>query len=65
MGTFFRARGGFRFLGGLIMWVPAGVLEAIGAMMALRHLMRLSELPARVPPKKKPPKRAVKPVLGN
>jgi len=34
-------------LGGLIMWVPAGVLEAIGAMMALRHVMRLSALPAR------------------
>jgi putative membrane protein len=34
-------------LGGLIMWVPAGVLEAIGAMMALRHVMRLSSLPAR------------------
>jgi putative membrane protein len=33
-------------LGGLIMWVPAAVLEAIGAMMALRHLMRLS---ARTP----------------
>jgi putative membrane protein len=33
------------------MWVPAGVLEAIGAMMALRHLMRLSTLPSRVPPK--------------
>ncbi len=40
-------------LGGLIMWVPAAVLEAIGAMMALRHLMRLSELPPRVPPKSK------------
>jgi putative membrane protein len=50
-------------LGGLIMWVPAGVLEAIGAMMALRHLMRLSELPARVPPKSRPAKRGVKPVL--
>jgi putative membrane protein len=36
-------------LGGLIMWVPAGVLEAIGAMMALRHVMRLSTLPSRVP----------------
>jgi putative membrane protein len=32
-------------LGGLIMWVPAGVLEAVGAMMALRHLMRLSGSP--------------------
>jgi putative membrane protein len=52
-------------LGGLIMWVPAGVLEAIGAMMALRHLMRLSELPARVPPKQRPAKRRAKPVLGN
>ncbi len=35
-------------LGGLIMWVPAGVLEAIGAMMALRRLMRLSEAAPRV-----------------
>ncbi len=30
-------------LGGLIMWVPAAVLEAIGGLMALRQLMRLSE----------------------
>jgi putative membrane protein len=52
-------------LGGLIMWVPAGVLEVIGAMMALRHLMRLSELPSRVPPKKRPAKRRAKPALGN
>ena len=34
-------------LGGLIMWVPAGVIEAVGAMMALRHLMRISTLPGR------------------
>jgi putative membrane protein len=34
-------------LGGLIMWVPAGALEAIGAMMALRHVMRLSARPGR------------------
>jgi putative membrane protein len=52
-------------LGGLIMWVPAGVLEVIGAMMALRHLMRLSELPSRVPPKQRPPKRRAKPALEN
>ena len=32
-------------LGGLIMWVPAAVLETIGAMMALRHMMRLSNSP--------------------
>ncbi len=32
-------------LGGLIMWVPAAVLETVGAMMALRHLMRLSNSP--------------------
>jgi len=32
-------------LGGLIMWVPAGVIEAVGAMIALRHLMRISTLP--------------------
>jgi putative membrane protein len=30
-------------LGGLIMWVPAALLEAIGGMMALRLWMRLSE----------------------
>jgi len=52
-------------LGGLIMWVPAGVLEAIGAMMALRHLMRLSELPARVPPKPRAVKPRAKPALGS
>jgi len=34
-------------LGGLIMWVPAGVIEAVGAMIALRHLMRISTLPGR------------------
>jgi putative membrane protein len=34
-------------LGGLIMWVPAGVIEAVGAMIALRHLMRLSARPGR------------------
>jgi putative membrane protein len=51
-------------LGGLIMWVPAAVLEAIGAMMALRHLMRLSELPSRVPPKSKRKPQGPKPVLA-
>jgi putative membrane protein len=30
-------------LGGLIMWVPAAILEAIGGLIALRQLMRLSE----------------------
>jgi putative membrane protein len=50
-------------LGGLIMWVPAGILEAIGAMMALRHLMRLSELPQRVPPKSRHKKLGPKPVI--
>jgi putative membrane protein len=34
-------------LGGLIMWVPAGVIEAVGAMIALRHLMRISTLPGQ------------------
>ncbi len=29
-------------LGGLIMWVPAGMVESIGAIIALRTLMRLS-----------------------
>lgn len=32
-------------LGGLIMWIPAAVLEAIGALLALRHMMHLSERP--------------------
>lgn len=36
-------------LGGLIMWVPAAIIETIGGMMALRHMMRLSELPSRKP----------------
>jgi putative membrane protein len=48
-------------LGGLIMWVPAAVLEAIGGLMALRHLMRLSELPSRKPPKPRRGARAAKP----
>jgi putative membrane protein len=30
-------------LGGLIMWVPAAILEAVGGLIALRQLMRLSE----------------------
>jgi len=30
-------------LGGLILWIPAGVIEAIGGVVALRTLMRLSE----------------------
>lgn len=47
-------------LGGLIMWVPAGVLEAIGALMALRHLMRLSTLPPRGTPKTRRGARAAK-----
>ncbi len=39
-------------LGGLIMWVPAAVLETVGAMMALRHMMRLSNSPrGRLPQK--------------
>lgn len=50
-------------LGGLIMWVPAAVLEALGAMMALRHLMRLSEMPSRVPPKPRRKAAVRKPVL--
>jgi putative membrane protein len=50
-------------LGGLIMWVPAGVLEAIGALMALRHVMRLSTLPSRVPPKARRGAARTKPAL--
>jgi putative membrane protein len=30
-------------LGGLIMWIPAAALEAIGALLALRRMMHLSE----------------------
>jgi putative membrane protein len=30
-------------LGGLIMWVPAAVLESLGAIIALRRMMKLSE----------------------
>lgn len=37
-------------LGGLIMWVPAAIIETIGGLMALRHMMRLSTLPPRRPP---------------
>lgn len=37
-------------LGGLIMWVPAAIIETIGGLMALRHMMRLSMLPPRRPP---------------
>jgi putative membrane protein len=50
-------------LGGLIMWVPAAVLEAIGGLMALRHLMRLSELPPRQPPKPRKRTRGSRPAL--
>jgi putative membrane protein len=49
-------------LGGLIMWVPAAVLEAIGGLMALRHLMRLSELSSRKPPQPSRGARTAKPV---
>jgi len=40
-------------LGGLIMWVPAAILEAVGGMLALRQLMRLSER-GRLPVRKRP-----------
>lgn len=30
-------------LGGLIMWIPAAVVEAVGALLALRRMMHLSE----------------------
>lgn len=48
-------------LGGLIMWVPAAVLEAIGGMLALRQLMRLSER-GRLPPGKRAARRIPPPV---
>jgi putative membrane protein len=41
-------------LGGLIMWVPAAILEAIGAMLALRHLMQLSTRNRLAPRAKRP-----------
>jgi putative membrane protein len=44
-------------LGGLIMWVPAAILEAIGGMMALRQWMRLSER-GRLPPGRRAAPRA-------
>ncbi|MGN6082161.1 cytochrome c oxidase assembly protein [Trinickia sp.] len=46
-------------LGGLIMWVPAALLETIGAMMALRHMMRLSNsrAPRAIPPRRAPQSR--------
>ncbi len=30
-------------IGGLILWIPASLIEAIGSMIALRHWMRLSQ----------------------
>jgi putative membrane protein len=46
-------------LGGLIMWVPAALLETIGAMMALRHMMRLSnsQAPRAIAPRSAPQSR--------
>ncbi|WP_345817556.1 cytochrome c oxidase assembly protein (plasmid) [Paraburkholderia sp. PREW-6R] len=41
-------------LGGLVMWLPAGVHEAIGAIMALRHLMRRSARPGHQPKPHRP-----------
>jgi putative membrane protein len=29
-------------VGGLIIWVPAATVESIGALMAMRHWLRLS-----------------------
>lgn len=43
-------------LGGIIMWVPAAIIETVGGLMALRHMMRLSTLPPRRP--SAPPGRA-------
>ncbi|CAB3740591.1 hypothetical protein R8871_06613 [Paraburkholderia graminis C4D1M] len=37
-------------LGGLIMWIPAAVLEAVGALLALRRMMHLSGRPAALRP---------------
>lgn len=34
-------------IGGLIMWLPAALLEAIGGLIALKHWMRLSDSPRR------------------
>ncbi len=46
-------------LGGLILWIPAGVIEAIGGVVALRTLMRLSDRGRLA--QKKPPAAASSP----
>ena len=40
-------------IGGLVMWVPAALLEAVGGLIALRNWMQLSER-KRLPQKRKP-----------
>lgn len=49
-------------LGGLIMWIPAGMVEFVGGVLALRTLMRLSER-GRLPPRqpRRRPSRALTP----
>jgi putative membrane protein len=48
-------------IGGLVMWVPAALLEAVGGLIALRNWMQLSErkrLPQRPPrPRRQPARR--------
>lgn len=51
-------------LGGLIMWVPAAVLEAIGAMMALRQMMRLSARRPAMSTRQRRGQRSAAPALG-
>ncbi len=43
-------------LGGLIMWVPAGLIEAFGLMYALGTLMRLSSKGRLPPPRRRVPR---------
>jgi putative membrane protein len=51
-------------LGGLIMWVPAGIIETVGGLIALRHLMRLSEMPSRQPRRPRAGSRTVGPAAA-
>jgi putative membrane protein len=45
-------------LGGLIMWVPAAAIETLGALIALRHMMRISALPLRGDTRRRRPRQA-------
>jgi putative membrane protein len=44
-------------IGGLVMWVPAALLEALGGLIALRNWMQLSGRNRLPPPRRRPPAR--------